>query len=85
MDQVLTGTTTDYTDGTDVLGQFTMRFHCSLAYLKFNSNPSRLRLLKIGARIEVGKTFIGFHFPASYPLQPLLARTSAMLYNLKTS
>jgi len=35
----------------------------------------RLRLLKIGTRIEVGKTFIRFHFPASYPMQPLLARS----------
>ena len=45
----------------------------------------RLRLLKIGARIEVGRTFIRFHFPASYPMQPLLARTSAMLAALNTS
>lgn len=45
----------------------------------------RLRLLKIGTRIEVGKTFIRFHFPASYPLQPLLCRTSAMLQALNTS
>jgi len=45
----------------------------------------RLRLFKIGTRIEVGKTFIRFHFPASYPLQPLLCRTSAMLQALNTS
>ena len=45
----------------------------------------RLRLLKIGARIEVGKTFIRFHFPASYPMQPLLARGSAILAALNTS
>ncbi len=45
----------------------------------------RLRLLKIGTRVEVGKTFIRFHFPASYPLQPLLCRTSAMLRALNTS
>jgi hypothetical protein len=44
-----------------------------------------LRLLKIGARIEVGKTFIRFHFPASYPMQPLLARSSAILAALNTS
>ena len=44
-----------------------------------------MRLLKIGARIEVGRTFIRFHFPASYPMQPLLARTSAMLAALNTS
>jgi hypothetical protein len=45
----------------------------------------RLRLLKIGTRIEVGKTYIRFHFPASYPLQPLLCRTCAMLTTLNTS
>lgn len=45
----------------------------------------RLRLLKIGARIEVGRTFIRFHFPACYPMQPLLARSSAMLAALNTS
>ena len=45
----------------------------------------RLRLLKIGARIEVGKTFIRFHFPASCPMQPLLARSSAILATLNTS
>jgi hypothetical protein len=45
----------------------------------------RLRLLKIGTRIEVGKTFIRFHFPASYPMQPLLARSSAILAVLNTS
>jgi hypothetical protein len=45
----------------------------------------RLRLLKIGTRIEVGKTFIRFHFPASYPMQPILARSSAMLTALNTS
>ncbi|MDD2599323.1 MAG: IS1380 family transposase [Kiritimatiellae bacterium] len=44
----------------------------------------RLRLLKIGARVEVGKTFIRFHFPDSYPLQPLLRRASAMLQALNT-
>jgi hypothetical protein len=45
----------------------------------------RLRLLKIGTRLEVGKTFIRFHFPASYPLQPVLCRASAMLATLNTS
>jgi len=39
----------------------------------------RLRLLKIGARVQIGKTFIRFHLPASYPLQPLLHRASAIL------
>ena len=37
----------------------------------------RLRLLKIGTRLEVGKTIICFHFPASYPLQSVLCRASA--------
>lgn len=45
----------------------------------------RLRLLKIGTRIEVGKTFIRFHFPVSYPLQPVLCRASALLGALNTS
>ena len=45
----------------------------------------RLRLLKIGTRVEVGKTFIRFHFPASYPLQPVLCRASDMLAALDTS
>ena len=45
----------------------------------------RLRLLKIGARIEVGRTSIRFHFPASYPMQPLLAGSSAILTALNTS
>jgi hypothetical protein len=39
----------------------------------------RLRLLKLGARLEIGKTFIRFHLPASYPLQPLLFRASTIL------
>ena len=54
-----------------------------LAHAQFDT--IRLRLLKIGARIEVGRTFIRFHFPASYPMQPLLARSSAMLRALNTS
>lgn len=39
----------------------------------------RLRLLKIGARVQIGKTFIRFHLPASYPLKHLLRRASAIL------
>ena len=42
MDQRLTGTTTDHTDGTDIEGQFTMRFHCSLAHLHPFSLPGQL-------------------------------------------
>lgn len=45
----------------------------------------RLRLLKIGARVEVGKTFIRFHLPASYPLKPIACRASALLAALDTS
>lgn len=45
----------------------------------------RLRLLKIGARVEVGKTFIRFHLPESYPLKSILWRASAMLTVLDTS
>jgi len=45
----------------------------------------RLRLLKIGARIEVGKTFIRFHFPASFPLQPVLCHASSILTQLNSS
>lgn len=45
----------------------------------------RLRLLKIGTRVEVGRTFIRFHFPASYPLKPILVRASAMLAAFDTS
>jgi len=45
----------------------------------------RLRLLKIGTRVELGKTFIRFHFPASYPMQPILCRASALLTVLNTS
>ena len=45
----------------------------------------RLRLFKIGARVHVGKTFIRFHFPASYPLKPLACRASAILVALDTS
>lgn len=45
----------------------------------------RLRLLKIGARVEVGKTFIRFHLPASYPLKPVLLGASAILAAFDTS
>jgi hypothetical protein len=45
----------------------------------------RLRLLKLGTRVEVGKSFIRFHFPASYPLKPIAYRASAMLAALDTS
>jgi len=39
----------------------------------------RLRLLKIGARVQVLKSKIIFHLPLSYPLKPLLTRCVATL------
>ena len=48
-------------------------------FAKAQFDTIRLRLLKIGARVDIRKTFIRFHFPASYPLQPLLHRASAIL------
>ena len=54
-----------------------------LAHAQFDT--IRLRLLKIGARLEVGRTFLRFHFPASFPLKSLLCRASAMLTVLNTS
>ena len=54
-----------------------------LAHAQFDT--IRLRLLKIGACVEVGRTFIRFHLPASYPMQRVLARTSTMLSALNSS
>ena len=45
----------------------------------------RLRLLKIGARVDIGRIFIRFHFPESYPLKPLAYRAAAILAALDTS
>jgi hypothetical protein len=42
-----------------------------LAHAQFDT--IRLRLLKIGARVQILKTKIVFHLPLSYPLKPLLA------------
>lgn len=36
----------------------------------------RLRLLKVAARIEAGKTFVRFHMPAKSPVADLFARTA---------
>ena len=36
----------------------------------------RLRLLKIAARVEVGKTFVRFHMPSSSPAANLFARAA---------
>jgi hypothetical protein len=43
----------------------------ALAHAQFDT--LRLRLLKIGARVQILKTKIVFHLPLSYPLNPLLA------------
>ena len=39
----------------------------------------RLRLLKIGTRLEAGRTFLRFHFPAACPVQNDMARMSGIL------
>ena len=44
----------------------------------------RLRLLKIGTRVEIGKTFLRLHFPMSYPLKPLLFQASSILAVVNT-
>jgi len=45
----------------------------------------RLRLLKIGARVEVKKTLVRFHLPQSYPLKPIFQRACALLRALDSS
>lgn len=45
----------------------------------------RLRLLKIGARLQAARTFLRFHFPAACPTQPILCRASAILTALDTT
>lgn len=45
----------------------------------------RLRLLKIGTRLEAGRTFLRFHFPASYPMPEVRMRTSDILRALNTA
>jgi len=44
----------------------------------------RLKLLKIGARLEAGRTFLRFHFPAACPAQPDWQRLTAILNALNT-
>ena len=39
----------------------------------------RLKLLKIGARLEAGRTFLRFHFPATCPVQNDWRRLGAIL------
>jgi len=45
----------------------------------------RLRLLKIGARLESGRTFLRFHFPTACPTQDILMRASSILAALNTT
>lgn len=45
----------------------------------------RLRLLKIGARLESGRTFLRFHFPTACPTQNILMRASSILAALNTT
>lgn len=45
----------------------------------------RLRLLKIGARVDVKKTLVRFHLPQSYPLKNLFYRACSMLQTLNSS
>ena len=54
-----------------------------LAHAQFDT--IRLRLLKIGTRLEVGRTFLRFHFPASYPMPEVLRRASAILQVLNSA
>jgi len=45
----------------------------------------RLRLLKIGTRVEIGKRFLKLHFPMRYPLKPLLIQASSILAVVNTT
>jgi hypothetical protein len=45
----------------------------------------RLRLLKIGTRVEVGRSYVRMHWPQSYPLKPLLRQAAGILGVLNTS
>lgn len=54
-----------------------------LAHAQFDT--IRLRLLKIGARLEAGRTFLRFHFPAACPAQHILVRASSILTALNTT
>lgn len=54
-----------------------------LAHAQFDT--LRLRLLKIGARLEAGRTFLRFHFPTSCPTQDILMRASCILGTLNTA
>lgn len=54
-----------------------------LAHAQFDT--IRLKLLKIGARLEAGRTFLRFHFPAACPTQHILMRASSILTALNTT
>lgn len=54
-----------------------------LAHAQFDT--IRLRLLKIGARMQAGRTFLRFHFPTSCPTQDILMRASSILAALNTT
>lgn len=54
-----------------------------LAHAQFDT--IRLRLLKIGARLEAGRTFLRFHFPAACPTQNILIRSASILAALNTT
>jgi len=54
-----------------------------LAHAQFDT--IRLRLLKIGARLESGRTFLRFHFPTSCPTQDILTRATTILAALNTT
>lgn len=54
-----------------------------LAHAQFDT--IRLRLLKIGARLETGRTFLRFHFPAACPTRNLLIRAASILAVLNTT
>ena len=45
----------------------------------------RLKLLKIGARLEAGRTFLRFHFPTACPAQQDWQRLTAILNALNTT
>jgi hypothetical protein len=54
-----------------------------LAHAQFDT--IRLRVLKIGARLEAGRTFLRFHFPTTCPTQHILMRASSILAALNTT
>lgn len=45
----------------------------------------RLRLLKVAARVQVGKTLVRFHLPASSPAAELFARTAALAAGVRVT